>query len=531
MTKSIVIVFRVDASLDMGTGHIMRCLTLADALQKAGHDCHFICREHEGNLLSAIRQHSFASTTLPMTAERDNSLAHSHWLGAKQAQDAEQCIAWLADNPEFAVDWLIVDHYGLDKAWEQRLRPYAKRLMVIDDLADRPHDCDILLDQNLGREYSDYNGLVPTYCQRLISPQYALLRPEFAELREYSLQRRQVNPQLKKLLISLGGVDKDNVTGQVLTALKGAELPRDIDITVVMGATAPHLADVQAKAKQLSWQTEVVVNVSNMAQRMADADLAIGAAGSTSWERCCLGLPTLMLVLADNQREIAQFLQKTGCAKVVTVNELCDAIQCLDSDTILDMAQKATILVNANGITKVQQYLIAHCETTRLRQIEEKDLEQVLMLRNLPEVRYFMFNPQQIDLSSHQQWYVNSKENPQKSTYVYETETGGIIGSVNLDFSRDTKAVEWGFYVSPNAPKGTGTRMLNEALRMLHIDYKMLVVNAEVIDFNEASKKLHLKLGFDYLGVSENQYERDNVSYDVLNYQFTFANRESKNIS
>lgn len=520
------IVFRTDASINMGTGHVMRCLTLAEALRQAGHDCHFICREHEGNLLAVIQQRGFTAWALPMTAESDNTLAHSPWLGATQVEDVEQCLAWFVDNSSLTVDWLIVDHYGLDKTWVQRLRPYAKRLMVIDDLADREHDCDVLLDQNLGREHSDYNGLVPTYCQRLIGPQYALLRPEFAELREYSLQRRQANPQLKKLLISLGGVDKDNITGQVLTALENATLPQDIEITVVMGATAPHLDDVQAKAEQLPWQTEVVVNVADMAQRMADADLAIGAAGSTSWERCCLGLPTVMLVLADNQREIAQFLQKTGCAKVVTVNEVCHAIQCLDSGTILDMAQKATTLVNANGATVVQQHLIAHCDTTTLRPIEEKDLEQVLALRNLPEVRYFMFNPKQIDLSSHKQWYVNSKEHAQKSTYVYETEAGSIIGSVNLNFSKNGKKVEWGFYASPNAPKGTGTRMLNEILRILHIDYKATIVNAKAIDFNEISKKLHLKLGFDYIGTSEHPYERDGVLYDVHNYQFVFLGNE-----
>lgn len=353
------IVFRTDASINMGTGHVMRCLTLAEALRQAGHDCHFICREHEGNLLSAIQQRGFASTPLPMTAERDNSLSHSHWLGATQAKDAEQCITWFADNSTLAVDWLVVDHYGLDKAWEQHLRPYAKRLMVIDDLADRRHDCEILLDQNLGREYSDYNDLVPVYCQRLIGPQYALLRPEFAELRAYSLQRRQANPQLKKLLISLGGVDKDNVTGQVLSALKNTGLPQDIEITVVMGATAPHLADVLAKAKRLPWQTEVVVNVADMAQRMADADLAIGAAGSTSWERCCLGLPSILLLLAANQKGIIDALFKVRAViKIEGVEDLTKAIDSLSGELLSEMAKLASQVSSGAGCQIVVDCLI-----------------------------------------------------------------------------------------------------------------------------------------------------------------------------
>lgn len=352
------VVFRVDASINMGTGHVMRCLTLAEALRASGHDCYFICREHEGHLLATVQKRDFAALVLPMTAGSDNTLVHSHWLGATQTQDAEQCIAWFANNPMLVVDWLIVDHYGLDEMWEQRLQPYAKRIMVIDDLADRVHNCDLLLDQNLGREHCDYNGLVPSYCQCLIGPKYALLRPEFAELREYSLQRRQANPQLKSLLISLGGVDKDNVTGQVLTALKNAELPRDIEITVVMGATAPHLAEVQAKAAQLPRQTEVVVNVSDMAQRMADADLAIGAAGSTSWERCCLGLPTLMLVLADNQRAVAQYFSQRQIAVLVeNLSNLPEVFLQLQQNGWLQYSEKSSLISKGEGMKLVQQQL------------------------------------------------------------------------------------------------------------------------------------------------------------------------------
>jgi UDP-2,4-diacetamido-2,4,6-trideoxy-beta-L-altropyranose hydrolase len=311
---SMKIAFRTDASLKIGSGHVMRCLTLADALKAHGADCHFISRAHPGHLLEVIEQrgHKVHRLAAPLShVEKAKAPAHAAWLGSTWQTDAADTAAMLAD---LQPDWLVVDHYALDQRWEEVLAPHCRKILVIDDLADRSHRCDLLLDQNLGRQPLDYAGLVPTHCQVLTGPHFALLRPEFAALRPYSLQRRQAQPALRQLLISMGGVDQPNATGQVLQALKTCALPADCRITVVMGLTTPWLQNVQELARQMPWLTEVVVNVSDMAQRMADSDLAIGAAGSTSWERCCLGLPTLMVVLAENQRYIAAALDWAGAA-------------------------------------------------------------------------------------------------------------------------------------------------------------------------------------------------------------------------
>ncbi len=330
-----IVAIRADASLEIGTGHVMRCLTLARALREAGAECHFLCREHPGNLTEMIQSEGFVVHLLPLerrddadqlsaVSERHKSepaevqfhgtngmTEHSHWLGAHWQTDAKACRAILEG---LAPDWLIVDHYALNACWERAVLPQCTRLMVIDDLADRSHIADILLDQNLGRAEKDYENLVPSSCRCLIGPRYALLRPEFAELREASLDRRREPFEPKRLLISLGGVDKDNVTGEVLEALKSCDLPADCHITVIMGASAPWLDTVRAKASELPWHCDVVVNVTDMARRMTQADLAIGAAGSTSWERCCLGLPTLMVALADNQVAIAHHLDEARAA-------------------------------------------------------------------------------------------------------------------------------------------------------------------------------------------------------------------------
>jgi UDP-2,4-diacetamido-2,4,6-trideoxy-beta-L-altropyranose hydrolase len=362
------ITFRVDASLQMGSGHVMRCLTLADALAAQGAQCHFISRALVGNLLALIRQRGYAVDGLPASTDLTqvatveyvkndsaNRNEYDGWLGVSWIKDAEQTRAIVE---KLQPDWLVVDHYALDHRWEAALRPHCKKLMAIDDLADRVHQCDLLLDQNLGRQPQDYASLVPAQCKVLTGPQYALLRPEFAALRAYSLQRRQ-RPALKQLLITMGGVDQPNATGQVLQALKGCTLPKECRITVVMGLQAPWLQQVRAQAQDMPWPTEVFVNISDMAQRMAESDLAIGAAGSTSWERCCLGVPTLLVVLADNQRLSAKALCEAKAGHLIgnvsdIASQLSRTFDSLLHDSGMEqMGAAAKMLSDGRGVDRV----------------------------------------------------------------------------------------------------------------------------------------------------------------------------------
>ena len=351
------IAFRTDASLQIGTGHVMRCLTLADALRERGAQSTFICRPHAGHLLYLIQRRGHTAKALApaddaFTAPADPT--HAKWLGTDWASDAAQTQQALGEQ---VVDWLVVDHYALDRRWEQTMRPHTGRIMAIDDLADRPHDCDLLLDQNLGRQAKDYGGLLSRHTQTLIGPAYALLRPEFAQWREHSLQRR-AQPQLKNLLITMGGVDQANATGQVLDALTHCELPADLRITVVMGPTAPWLMQVQAQATAMPRPTEVLAGVSNMAQLMAESDLCIGAAGSTSWERCCLGLPAIQLVLADNQKEAALALTEKSAALSINLStyfttDLKLLIDCLDTLCMKTLTNRSAEICNGHGPASV----------------------------------------------------------------------------------------------------------------------------------------------------------------------------------
>ena len=333
----------------------MRCLTLALEMRKNGVNCQFISRKHDGNLLSQIRQHGFKVSALPVEKENLNSNIHKYssssyasWLGAEWTKDAYE--TELALNGVL-VDWIIIDHYAIDIRWEKKLRLMCHRIMVIDDLANRTHDCDLLLDQNIGRKPSDYAKYVPQRCKVVVGPKYALIRPDFVEFRKYSLKRREI-PQRSQLLIMMGGVDKDNLTSLVLDNLSPETLPLTFKIKIVMGVHSPWIDQVREKSLDMPWPTEVLVNIKDMAKLIAESDLAIGAAGTSILERCCLGLPTLTVIQAENQREGAIALQKiNACVLIENANEIPESINIKISD-----------LLNIKKIKLIQQSSAKLCD-------------------------------------------------------------------------------------------------------------------------------------------------------------------------
>ncbi len=360
------VVFRTDASVQIGTGHVMRCLTLADELSRQGHDCCFVCRRHQGNLGDLITSKGHGLTLLPACTPKEpridkySSDNYELWLGVTWQEDANQTHDAIAPRQP---DWLVVDHYALDAQWERALANAVGNIMVVDDLANRPHECALLLDQNLGRISSDYDGLLPAGCQRLIGPRYALLRPEFAELREQSLKRRE-QPKLKRILISLGGVDRTNVTGQVIDALSKSTLRPGIELDIIMGAAAPWLDEVRQQAARLPFRAKVSVNVKDMAKRMSLADLSIGAAGGTSWERCCLGLPAVLVILAENQVAGAKALEQSGAALTIGNPEqvgtmLPSLLGSFEGSWLKRMGEAAADITDGNGVFRAVQAMSA----------------------------------------------------------------------------------------------------------------------------------------------------------------------------
>ncbi len=517
------VVFRTDASLDIGTGHVMRCLTLAQALREQGAVCRFVTREHPGHVAALIKQRGFVVHLLtrldaPILPADPAVVAHAAWLGTDAATDARQTLAALGDT---VADWLVVDHYALNAQWERRLRPRCRRLMVIDDLADRPHDADLLLDQNLGRQAADYVGLVPAACHLAVGPRHALLRPEFAELRVRSLQSRSADAAPRHLLISLGGVDKNNLSAVVLAALDAHGLPAGCRVTVVLGAQSPGLEAVRDLARRSRLQVEVVVNTARMADLMADADLAIGGAGITAWERCCLGLPTLTLVMADNQLPGALALEAAGCAVLLRDGPGLKADLILGLGRLMVPAQRSAMqraclaVTDGLGVQRISALMTTPPSLGRVRPLTADDLAIVLAWRNHPQVRQHMLTQQDISLPEHQAWFERLANDPGKRALVFE-EGGRPLGFVHFSGVSQGGVADWGFYTAPDAPKGTGSKLGWAALALAFDTLGLHKVCGQVLASNAASIAFHCRLGFRQEGTLREQHRSAGHYEDIL---------------
>ncbi|WP_306916600.1 MULTISPECIES: UDP-2,4-diacetamido-2,4,6-trideoxy-beta-L-altropyranose hydrolase [unclassified Arthrobacter] len=366
-----VAVFRVDASSVIGSGHVMRCLTLAEELRSRGGDCLFVCRTSEGDLVGEIRRRGFSAMPMgtvgtDIVTESVSALDHADWLAGGWQFDVNETLQFLGG---VTFDWLVIDHYGIDLQWESEFRaarPTA-RLACIDDLADRAHECDLLIDQNLGRRTQDYTALVPPTCKSLVGTRYALLRPEFRAVRAESLARRREGLCPERVFVNLGGVDMANMTARVIEAL--AELPESnkIKVDIVLGGSAPHADSVRRTARKLPLDTTVYVNTARMADLMALADVAVGAGGGTSWERCSLGLPSMVLELAPNQRNVVLALASHDVAYILEDRTLTASVleawkKLQDPERLLQMSMNASNLVTGDGAMLVADALLEEVE-------------------------------------------------------------------------------------------------------------------------------------------------------------------------
>jgi UDP-2,4-diacetamido-2,4,6-trideoxy-beta-L-altropyranose hydrolase/UDP-4-amino-4,6-dideoxy-N-acetyl-beta-L-altrosamine N-acetyltransferase len=511
------VLFRADASLEIGTGHIIRCLTLADSLNEHGAKCEFICRVHDGNLIEYIRSRGFDVWTLPnasldfnshqSSGGFDKSLEHRDWLGVPYEQDASQCLDALRGR---RFDLLIVDHYGLDQGWESIMRCMVNQIFVIDDLADRMHDCDMLLDQNLGRTLFDYESLVPSSCHLLIGPNYALLRPEF-HTKKCEMPVRESRTGINRILVTMGGVDRDNITTQVLDALSHATqlLPLDCLIQVVMGATAPWLSTVKDKAAQLPFRCEVLVNVTNMADLMAQADLAIGAVGITAWERCCLGLPTLAVILAENQRIGAENLASIGAIALLPREP--DMIDVLNNH-LIELSNQLNISRMQNACYKItdgmgtwrvidllkSELVAKNFDQCCVREMSARDLQMVLRWRNHPNIKIYMHSQHEISEFEHRQWFQSASNDPRRRLLIYE-DNNEALGFIQFSGVEMNGRATWGFYLAPDAISGTGYRLGQVVLNYAFDTLGLEIIYGEVIFTNERSIRFHEKLGFQRL--------------------------------
>lgn len=266
------VIIRTDASVKIGSGHVMRCLTIAQKLRTAGCNVKFWMEPLTGNLINYLTEHNFKNIL----------------------------------EPEHA-DLYILDHYELNTDWESSIRYYTKKIVVIDDLA-RKHDCDLILDPNVVPNYeSRYDGKVPLHCVKLLGPQYLVMRDEFIEARQRLKKRKD---EIKRLLIFMGGTDPTNETMKILQALRLFSFEH---IDVVVGSGNPFRQQIKDICADRGYKFHCQIDY--MAQLMLQADFAIGAGGTTMWERFYVGLPSSATIVADNQSVTTEFAASLGVVK------------------------------------------------------------------------------------------------------------------------------------------------------------------------------------------------------------------------
>lgn len=365
------VVFRVDSSSIIGYGHVMRCLTLANALMSKGAQISFISRKHQGHINHLIIEQNYSLTSLPEGSRDIVQHDSDTWLGCTSEEDAQQTIRVLETISP--IDYVIADHYAIDATWHSLVARYCRELVVIDDLANRPLLCDVLLDQTLNRCAKSYQHLVAEHCTMLLGKDYMLLRNEFNDYRTQAItQRDKRSRQLGKnnsnahIMISMGGSDPDNLSKLALLALEKLHvIMPNIQASLVISSQSIHFNSLQSICNRLMWCT-LIVDSKDMASQMIEADIAIGASGSTAWERCCLGLPCLTTINAKNQLLIAKNLNSSGATinlgwhKDISSAMICDQIEqlILQPDQYKMMVKNCFNICDGLGAQRVANILI-----------------------------------------------------------------------------------------------------------------------------------------------------------------------------
>jgi UDP-2,4-diacetamido-2,4,6-trideoxy-beta-L-altropyranose hydrolase len=497
------VAIRTDASTKIGSGHVMRCLTLAEELRDSGAEVRFISRAHPGNLNGLIREKGFQCFELPETPAIETTeqrvqvsrSQYASWLGVSQQQDAKETIEVLGGERS---DWLIVDHYGLNEEWEKFLRSHASKFMVIDDLADRRHDCDLLLDQNFFiNGEKRYDDLVPPSCTKLLGPKYALLRREFREARK---NLRERTGEVKRVLVFFGGSDPDNITRLAIEALSNPELLH-LHVDVVIGAQNPNREDVEKLIQERPGIT-LHIQASNMAQLMSKADLAIGAGGSTTWERLYLGLPSIVIPIAKNQMPSTKDLCDLGVIKSLDKNEEISA-NCLkekltlllaNPDKLLEMSKNGIKIASCDKAKDSVNLIVGDLNGIKLthREATLADCKLYWHWANDPEVRRSAFNSEPISWEKHQEWFAARLSDPNSILLIFESQYGPV-GHIRLDGGAAQRTISYSV-ARQYRGKGIGKKIMSEVIAVSPPFARRFI--AEVKKENLASANIFKKLGF-----------------------------------
>jgi UDP-2,4-diacetamido-2,4,6-trideoxy-beta-L-altropyranose hydrolase len=516
------VVFRCDASLQIGSGHVMRCRALARTLQRRGAEVVFLCRRQPGDLI-ALLEEEFRVLVLPESAliaeaiMKDSPLLsgrdlYASWLGLSEEQDAQDSLSALVDHTLLEpVAWLVLDHYGLGAPWEKRLRDglhlahgSVPQILVIDDLADRSHQASVLIDTNkLDPAAPDpYRDLLPETGKTLLGPAYALLDPHYTQLQPLLPARSN----LLRVLVFYGGVDADNHTAIALEALSHPRL-LDIAVDVVLSISSIHITDVQRRVRERA-NTSLHLGLPSLAGLIARADLALGAAGTTSWERACLGLPCLVMPVAENQEQGARAQEAAGIARCLNLQPAEDPVatmqrallQLLDSPIDLQAMSEACFqLGDGRGLARVATALLGPAPGLHLRSAKAADLLLYHRWASDPQVRQQSFTSDPIPMPQHRPWFTSRLGSPLALLRVLEDGNGLPLGQIRFERAAETATRAVVSFSLDNIVRGKGLAPL-----LLRLGLEELArcwgnsceAYGEVCSHNQASSRAFLRADF-----------------------------------
>jgi UDP-2,4-diacetamido-2,4,6-trideoxy-beta-L-altropyranose hydrolase len=493
------VAFRVDAGDRIGLGHAMRCLALADALRARGAQTAFASAVMPEKTAALLRARGHAVLPLAGAAESSRGEPGGELDAAAQRADAtatQRALAAIA-----SLDWIVVDHYRLGIDWERGASRFARRVAVIDDNARRAHDGDLLIDHNVSATWEQYDGLLPARSLRLLGPRFALLRGPFARAKDAPPRPRA---GVERLLVAFGGADP---TGETEKALQALALPSlsALDADVVVGAANPRLAAIRELARARG-RARVHVDAERMDELMEAADLAIGAAGVSSLERCAKGLPAVLIAAADNQVPVAQTLAQRGAAiylgrsRDVSANQLAQALGGLVAmpDLVRTMAEKAADTCDGHGARRVAARMLAG--EIRLRRAEAADSDRVLAWRNHEVTRRHALDPAPIDPARHASWFAERLKDADCVLLIGEDDVGPV-GVLRYDLKGAAARVSV-YLVPERHGQGLGALLLHAGHLWLAANRpEVRAIDAEVLADNHASR-----LAFAEVGYAPNRY-------------------------
>lgn len=478
------VVFRIDAGVEYGWGHLMRGLALAQELRQLGARVVWVGSYGTGGPLGYLERHGYEVLGLPRPVSSE--------------QDAELTAAALR-QAGIAPDWLIVDHYDLAWKWEARVRHLARRILAVDDVPGRRHRCDLLLDQTAPAQAT----ALPREAGVLRGPAYALVRREFRALRQRAMRRRNTRRgKVEHLLISFGAVDHLNLTSAALAGVAQSGFRGVVD--VVMSEVAPHREEVLRRALETTCVVRFVTGLDNLAPLMFDADLAIGSGGMTAWERCVLGLPTLLVTAAENQRRAAATLRRAGAVDFLGAAEHLQPRAVAERigyysrrpDKLIDMALRAATLCDGLGAARVALHIVP--ERARdgtpvtLRPATPADADLVYGWQRIPRIRRYARNPQAPHYGEHKRWFSRKLRDPDCVFQIVEYGSRAV-GVVRLDLVEEPSTYEVSVLVEPAVQgRGIGAAALTCMRRLL----PQAVFVAYILPENTASRTLFEKAGY-----------------------------------